>query len=70
MSKPYEIHSGRRVVSIEHSSSALQAVVDYVRALGVRDDEILRLGVDAVAWRGARFRAVPAHVDPRVSAAA
>jgi|SRR6187200_904184 len=57
--KKYEIYSGRRVVSTQESVSALHAVVDYVRAYGVEDEEILRLGVDSVAWRGARFRAVP-----------
>ena len=57
-SKKYEIHAGRRVVSTQLSVSPLQAVVDYVRSYGVKDDEITRLGVDSVSWRGARFRAV------------
>ena len=56
-SKKYEIHSGRRLVST-HSVSPLQAVVDYVRSYGVSDDEITRLGVDRVSWRGAQFKAV------------
>ena len=50
-------------MSIQTSVSALQAVVDYVRTFGCRDDEIRRLGVDTVAWRGARFSAVPVPVD-------
>ncbi len=57
-SKKYEIHSGRRLVSTQFSVSPLQAVVDYVRAYGVKDAEITRLGVDCVSWRGAQFRAV------------
>lgn len=57
-SKKYEIHSGRRVISTQFSVSPLQAVVDYVRSYGVKDDEIRRLGVDCVSWRGAHFRAV------------
>ena len=57
-SKKYEIHAGHRVVSTQLSVSPLQAVVDYVRSHGVKDDEITRLGVDSVSWRGARFRAV------------
>ena len=65
MSREYEIHSGRRIVSIQHSSSALQAAVDYVRSFGCSDEEITRLGVDAVAWRGARFSAVQASEEPR-----
>jgi hypothetical protein len=56
--KKYEIHSGRRLVSTQFSVSPLQAVVDYVRSYGVKDDEITRLGVDCVSWRGAQFRAV------------
>ena len=45
MSKNYDIDAGRRVVSIQNSATPLQAVVDYVRSLGCRDDEIRRLGV-------------------------
>jgi hypothetical protein len=58
MSEKYEIYSGKRLVSTQFSVSPLHAVVDYVRSYGVKDDEILRLGVDSVSWRGARFRAV------------
>jgi hypothetical protein len=49
-------------VSIQTSVSALQAVVDYVRMFA-SDDEIRRLGVDSVAWRGARFTAVPVPAE-------
>ena len=65
MSKKYEIHSGRRIVSIQYSVSALQAVVDYVRSFGCSNDEIITLGVDTVAWRGARFSAVQIPAEPR-----
>ena len=65
MSKKYEIRSGRRTVSIQYSVSALQAVVDYVRTFGCSDDEIRRLGVDSVAWRGARFSAVLVPAEPK-----
>lgn len=58
MIRKYEIHSGRRVVSTQYSVSTSQALVDYVRSLGVKDDEIRRLGVDRVSWRGAQFSAV------------
>ena len=64
MSKKYEIHAGRRVVSTQYSVSPLQAVVDYVRSYGVKDDEIRRLGVDSVSWRGARFSAVLVPAEP------
>ena len=58
MSRKYEIRSGRRMVSMQYSSTALQAAIDYVRSYGCHRDEITILGVDTVAWRGARFSAV------------
>ncbi|HUG64883.1 MAG TPA: hypothetical protein VMK83_06655 [Gaiellaceae bacterium] len=64
MSKKYEIHSGRRIVSTQYSVSALQAAVDYVRSFGTSADEIRRLGIDSVSWRGARFSAVLVPVEP------
>ena len=57
MTKCYEIRSGRRVVAVQESVSPRQAALDYVRSLGTQADEIITLGVDTVAWRGARFTA-------------
>jgi hypothetical protein len=51
MIRKYEIYSGCRVVSTQYSVSPTQAVLDYVRSYGVKDDEIRRLGVDSVSWR-------------------
>ena len=65
MSKKYEIYSGRRVVSTQYSVSAGQAAVDYVRSQGIKDDEIRRLGVDLVSWRGAHYRAVLVPAEPQ-----
>ena len=64
MSRKYEIRSGRRTVSIQLSSSPLQAALDYVRMFGSGDSEITILGVDRVAWRGAQFTAVLAPAEP------
>jgi hypothetical protein len=58
MTKKYEIYSGKRAVSIQYSVSPLQAAVDYARSFGSADAEIMRVGVDCVSWRGARFTAV------------
>jgi hypothetical protein len=58
MTKTYEIRSGRRVVSTQLSVSPLQAAVDYAKSFGSADAEIMRVGVDCVSWRGARFTAV------------
>ena len=57
--REFEIHSGRRVIATQFSSSALQAAIDYVRAFGSSVIEIRVLGPDTVAWRGARFVAIP-----------
>ena len=57
--REFEIHSGRRTVATQYSSSARQAAIDYVQALGSSRDEISVLGPDMVGWRGARFLAVP-----------
>jgi hypothetical protein len=57
--REFEIHSGRRAVATRYSSSAREAAIDYVRALGSSRDEISVLGPDAVSWRGARYVAVP-----------
>jgi hypothetical protein len=63
MLKNYEIHAGRRIVSIRSGSNAQQTLIDYLRSLGCRNDEIVRLGIDAIAWRGARYSAVQVNAD-------
>ena len=65
MSANYEIRSGGRPVSIRYGASAQQALLDYLRSLGCHSDEIVRLGTDAIAWRGARYTAVPASPTAR-----
>ena len=60
MNERWELHSGRRSIGIKAAPSAQIALLDHVRSMGCRDDEIKRLGVNSVAWRGAIFRAVPA----------
>jgi hypothetical protein len=60
MTNQYEIRSGRRVVAVRSGPTAQQALIDYVRSLGCRDAEIIRLGGDAISWRGARYSAAPA----------
>ena len=55
----YEIRSGRRALSVRDASTAQHAVIDYLRSMGCRDAEIVRLGGGGVAWRGAVYTAVP-----------
>ncbi len=66
----FEVRSGGRLVSQQDASTAQEAVLHYVRSLGSREDEIKRLGPDAVAWRGAIFTAAPPSTDPSSDAAA
>jgi hypothetical protein len=47
-------------VARRRAASAREAALDYVRPLGCHRDEIVSLSVDAVAWRGAVYRAAPA----------
>jgi hypothetical protein len=56
----YEVRSGRRAVALLVASTAQEALFDYMRALGCRDNEIVRMGTDAAAWRGAVYSVVPA----------
>jgi hypothetical protein len=63
MTSDFEIRSGRRSVSVRNAPSAQQALIDYLRSMGCRDSEIVRLGGNAISWRGARFSAVPALRD-------
>jgi hypothetical protein len=60
MANQYEIRSGRRIVAVRSGPTAQHALIDYVRSLGCRDSEIIRLGADAISWRGARHSAAPA----------
>ena len=53
----YEIRSGGRLISLQEASTAQEAVFQYVRSLGCRQDEIRRLAPDTVAWRGAVYSA-------------
>jgi hypothetical protein len=58
MSETYEIRCGSRSLTLRDASTPQHAVVDYLRSLGCRDAELVRLGPDGVAWRGAVYTAV------------
>jgi len=64
MLRDYEIRSGRRAVSVRSGANAQQALIDYMRSLGCRNDEIVRLGINTVSWRGARYTAAPVPPMP------
>ena len=54
----YEVHSGDRLVASRTASTPQAALFDYVRSLGCRDDEVIKLAPDSISWRGAVYRAV------------
>jgi len=60
----YEVRSGGRVISLQEASTAQEAVLQYVRSLGCRQDEIRRVGPDTVAWRGAVYSAALPSSEP------
>ncbi len=65
----YEVRSGGRPVAQLTAISAQEALADYMKALGCRSDEIVRMGSGIAAWRGAVFSAVPAEAKMRSSRA-
>lgn len=60
----YEVRSGGRVISLQEANTAQEAVRQYVRSLGCRQDEIRRVAPDTVAWRGAVFSAALPSSEP------
>jgi hypothetical protein len=57
MRASYAVHSGRRQVAVVSAWSANEAVIEYLRSRGFRDNEIVRLNGNAASWRGAIFTA-------------
>lgn len=54
----YEVHSGDRLVGFRTAATPQAALFDYVRSFGGRDDEIMKISPEVIAWRGAVFKAV------------
>jgi hypothetical protein len=55
--KTFVVRTGLREVGRRQAFTAQQALLDYARSMGCQDDEIMRLGPDAVSWRGAVYSA-------------
>ena len=66
--RTYEIRSGRRTLSLRDASTPQHAVLDYLKSMGCRDADIVRLGPDGVAWRGARYIAIAVDQDTNAAA--
>lgn len=60
----YSVYSGRRAVGIKKAWSPAEAVIEYLAGLGCRGDELVRMGPNAVIWRGATFSAAPVPTEP------
>jgi hypothetical protein len=53
----FEVRSGRRAVSQQRASTAREAIIEYLRSMGCRDQEMSTLGADSISWNGAVYRA-------------
>ena len=49
----------RAAALLQNAATARQAVVEYLRSVGCRDEELTGVAVNAVSWRGAVYRAIP-----------
>ncbi len=67
MTRDFEVRTSGRRVAVTSATTASEALHDYLRGLGCRDAEVVRLGADAAAWRGAVYRVAPAQTDLRVA---
>jgi hypothetical protein len=54
----YEIHLQGKRISVRDAASAHLALLDHVRALGGREEDVVRLGSASLSWRGAVYTAV------------
>jgi hypothetical protein len=63
MRTSYEVRCGTRLISFQNANTAREAVIEYLRSMGCRDDEIMSVAADAANWRGAVYRAVPLGSD-------
>jgi hypothetical protein len=57
MRTTYEVRCGRRALATHVAESAQEALVSFLIQYGSQNAEIVRLGVDKVAWRGAIYSA-------------
>lgn len=64
MYSTYEVRSGDRLIGFRTASTPQAALFDYVRSLGCRDEEVMKIAPDTISWRGAVFRAVRVSSEP------
>ena len=68
LAETFEIRCGSRSVTHRNATTPQHAVIDYLRSLGSRDAEIVRLAPGGVSWRGAVYTAVPLAGSARADA--
>ena len=68
VAETFEIRCGSRSVTHRNATTPQHAVIDYLRSLGSRDAELVRLAPGGVSWRGAVYTAVPLTDSARADA--
>jgi hypothetical protein len=63
MRTSFEVRCGERLVSLQNTNTAREAVIAYLRSLGCRDSELRTVSANALDWGGAVYRAVPLGSD-------
>jgi hypothetical protein len=54
----WEVHCGKRLLTLQSASTAREALIEYLRSSGCRDEEMSTLGAASMGWNGAVYRAV------------
>ena len=62
----WEIRCGRRSLSLQRASTAREALIEYLRSMGCRDEEMSTLGTETMGWNGAVYRAVAVGEAPTI----
>ncbi|HET7743332.1 MAG TPA: hypothetical protein VFK76_01200 [Gaiellaceae bacterium] len=56
----YAVRTGGRQITVVEGWTPSDALVEYLRGRGFQDCDIVRVGYDALSWRGQVFRAAVA----------
>ena len=53
----FAVRTGGRQVAVVEAWSPSEALIEYLRGRGFQDSDIVRVGYDALSWRGQVYRA-------------
>jgi hypothetical protein len=59
VTEAYEIRCGSRSLARRDATTPEHELIDYLRSLGCRDADVVRVAPDGVSWRGAVYTAAP-----------